>query len=111
MDDAQVTSRLRPVLGSRLKDFEIRILDNSYPTSVSFLVTSDEFEGVSRWKRIEMMTDVVGEAFGLPLQVGIGGLALTPKEADELHPWEDDESSDFDFADSPDSATRPLDQG
>ena len=109
MDAKQFVAAIEPGLRRRLKDFQLRILRNNLPTSVSFLVTSKEFQDVSRWARIEFMANLVEDTFGLPLEFGPGGLALTPEEADEMKPWERDDSSDWTAdIDSEDPAAAPT---
>ena len=96
MDAKQFVARIRPALEHRLRSFDIRILKDKLPLAVEFLVTSDDFDQYSRGARIQFMADVVKEAFGLPLNFGPAGLALTPKEAQELRPWEEDNDDDLD---------------
>jgi|GEM_PF-4983258 len=112
MDAKHFVEALDPALKRRLKNFKVRILRDNLPTSVLFLVTSPEFHDVPRGDRIYFMADVVEETFGLPLEIGASGLALTPDEANELKPWENDESSDWDPAGrSEDPAAAPLFRG
>ena len=95
MDAKQFIAKIRPVLEHRLSGFDIRILNDRLPLAVEFLVTSDDFDQLSRGARIQFMADVVEEAFGLPLNFGPAGVALTPKEAQELRPWDDKDTDEW----------------
>ena len=108
MDAKQFLEAVKPVLKARLEQYSVEIKRDNLPTSVMFLVISPAFEGMSRWARIEFMASVVEETFGLPLEFGPSGVALTPKEAAD-NPWPEDDSADWDItSDTDDSAARPL---
>jgi hypothetical protein len=111
MDSKQFLDAITPVLKNRFGQFTVEIKRDHLPTSVLFLVTSTAFEGMSRWARVEVMASIVEEAFGLPLDFGPSGVALTPQEA-KVYPWPEEGSTDWDASnDADDTAAGPVSHG